>query len=358
MPDLGRLGWNPYWELRFEPFAEQGLLAARVVRQDRGAYLVCGQQGEYMAEVSGRFRHDASSRSEFPAIGDWVGVRVLAEAGPKAVIHALLPRKSRFSRKIAGAHTEEQVAAANVDTVFLVSGLDNDFNPRRIERYLAVACNSGAEPVILLNKMDLCDDIDAKAAATRLLAPGVPVCPVSAATRTGMDLLLPYVGAGRTSVFLGSSGVGKSSLVNCLLQSAYLEVQPVRQQDSHGRHTTTHRELICLPQGGALIDTPGMRELQLWTDADGLDLPFLDIDQLAQCCRFRDCGHENEPGCAVQAAILDGRLPPERLASYRKLAKELERLDRKQQERVRIVGRMTRKASVRRKHHWPEDDVA
>jgi ribosome biogenesis GTPase len=336
--NLVKLGWSSFFEEHFRPFGDHGLIPGRVARQDRDSCLAYCEQGEVAAEVTGRFRYEALSRSDFPAVGDWVAIDAPTEQQTTR-IHAILPRNSCFSRKEAGAHTEEQIGAANVDTVFLVSGLDGDFNLRRIERYLTVAYNSGASPVVVLNKTDVCDDVEARIGETESIAFGVPVCPVSAVEQSGVTELLSHLDVGQTGVFVGSSGVGKSSLINCLLGSDQLAVGPVRQDDSHGRHTTTHRELICLAQGGIIIDTPGMRELQLWTDEDSVGGSFQDVEEIAQQCRFRNCKHVREPRCAVRAAIENGSLPSQRLESYRKLRRELARLEWKQARKARAADR-------------------
>ncbi len=344
--DMIRLGWSDFFEQHFEPFRQQDLIPARVAREDRGAYLVYYERGEVVAEVTGRFRHEVMSRSSFPAVGDWVAINVLPQE-PKARIHAILPRRSSFSRKVVGGHTEEQIAAANVDIVFLVSGLDGDFNLRRIERYLTVAYDSGANPVIVLNKADLCADVSARVAEVESFAFGAAVHPVSAIENSGLDRLLPYLGIGKTVAILGSSGVGKSSLINSFLGRDRLAVSAVREDDSHGRHTTTHRELICLPQGGLVIDTPGIRELQLWTGEDSLQGSFQDIEDFAGQCKFNDCKHTHEPGCAVKSAIESGALPSARLDNYRKLQRELLHLEKKQAEKARMAGRGSRKKADR-----------
>jgi ribosome biogenesis GTPase / thiamine phosphate phosphatase len=321
---LQSLGWNARLETLFVPHKDRGLEPARVAREDRGRYTVLDESGARSAELAGRLRHDARTRAELPAVGDWVALR--PGAASSAVIDALLPRASAFVRKVAGETTEEQVVAANVDAVFLVCGLDGDFNPRRIERYLAAAWESGAEPVVVLNKADLADDLDALTAEAGSVAPGAAVVPVSALRGDGLAGLEPWLTPGRTVALLGSSGAGKSTLVNALLGAPRQATGGVREDDSRGRHTTTHRELVPLPGGALLLDTPGMRELQLWGGEESLDGAFPEIAELAVRCRFRDCRHESEPGCAVLAAAESGELDEVRLASWRKLQRELLRL--------------------------------
>lgn len=332
--NLTELGWAPHFAEHFGPFREQGLAPGRVAREERQHYLVCAEHGELAAEVAGRLRHEAASRAELPAVGDWVAVAARPAEG-KATIHAVLPRTSAFLRKVAGSHTEEQVVAANVEVVFLVSGLDDDFNLRRIERYLALAWESGARPAIVLNKADVCPDVEARVAETESVAVGAPIHALSATEGLGIEALEAYLGPGRTAAFLGSSGVGKSTLINALLGEELLATAPVREDDSHGRHTTTHRELIVLPGRGLVIDTPGMRELQLWGDRDTLSQGFEDVEALAAACRFRDCAHRGEPGCAVQAALADGTLAVGRWQSYLRLQRELRHLERRRDERAR-----------------------
>ena len=335
---MTELGWHPFFEQHFEAFRGEGLAPMRIVREERAAFLVSGDQGDLTAEVSGRFRHHAQTRSDFPAVGDWVAVAARPDES-RATIHAVLPRRSAFSRKVAGATTEEQVVAANIDTVFLVNGLDGgrNFNLRRIERYLALTWESGAAPVVVLNKTDLCDDVDGCIAEAESVATGVPIHPVSATERQGMDALQPYLAGGKTVALLGSSGVGKSTSVNALLGAERQDVGAIREGDGRGRHTTTCRELILLPDGAALIDTPGLRELQLWTDEESLDAGFEDIEAIASGCRFRDCRHEGEPGCAVHEAIGQGRLEASRFESYLQLRKELENLAARQNQRASMV---------------------
>lgn len=260
------------------------------------------------------------------------------EADSRAIIHGILPRTSKFSRKQAGFVTDEQIVAANVDTVFLVAALNQDFNVRRLERYLILAWESGANPVIVLTKADLCGEGERreKVAEAEQAAMGVPVHMISAAIGEGLGSLAPYFGEGQTVALLGSSGVGKSTLVNALYGEAIMNVKEIREDDDKGRHTTTHRELVPLPGGGVLIDTPGMRELQLWHAEEGLGQGFRDVEQLAAGCRFDDCGHGNEPGCAVQEALRSGALPADRYDSYLKLQRELAYLARKEDKALQL----------------------
>jgi ribosome biogenesis GTPase len=329
---LHSIGWTERLEQAFATFRARMLEPARVAREERGRYRLLLDDRETAGEMAGRLRHEAQRRADLPAVGDWVAVRPDATV---AVIVAVLPRSSAFLRKVAGETTEEQVVAANVDTVFLVSGLDLDFNPRRIERYLTAAWESGAEPVVVLNKADLASDAEARAAEVESIAPGTAVVTVSALARRGLEALAPWLGAGRTVALLGSSGVGKSTLVNALIGEDRQSTGPVREDDARGRHTTTHRELVPLPGGAVLLDTPGMRELQLWGDEAGLAEAFADVAALAAECRFRDCGHGEEPGCAVREAVERGALEADRLASWHKLQRELRWLATRQDARAR-----------------------
>ena len=261
----------------------------------------------------------------------------MQDVKPPTCRNAVLPRKSKFSRKTVGTKTEEQIIATNVDTVFLISGLDGDFNLRRIERYLILVWESGANPVITLNKADLCEDVEQRREAVKEIALGVPIIILSAVNNQGLDALIPYLTQGQTVALLGSSGVGKSTITNQLAGKAIQSVQAVRQGDDRGKHTTTHRELIILPSGGLLMDTPGMREIQSWTGDEGLQETFADIKSLAMQCRFHDCRHEQEPGCAVQEALVDGTLDYQRFLNHQKLQKELNYLTRKQDQRAALV---------------------
>jgi len=319
---LTTLGWDARWAEAFAPYEAQGLGPARVVLEHQHIYRVHLGDRDQLARVTGRTRHKLASREGFPAVGDWVAVREMA-GDDMLLIDEVLPRRSRFVRRAAGQVTEAQVVAANVDVVFLVSGLDQDFNVRRIERYLLTALDGGASPVIVLNKADLRPDLAPALAELAPVAGDTPVEVVSGFDTPTVERLRAHIGPGRTAAFLGSSGVGKSTLINRLIGDEVQRTAEVRAHDSRGRHTTTHRELIALADGSLLIDTPGMRELQLWDAGEGLAEAFADITALGEHCHFRDCTHETEPRCAVRAAIDEGRLHPERLANYLRLAKEL-----------------------------------
>jgi ribosome biogenesis GTPase len=341
--NLENLGWNEFFSRHFENYPDSGLAPARVSCERRNDYMVLCNHGAFTAELSGRMRHMANSLVELPAVGDWVAMRPRLEE-KKATIHAVLPRKSSFSRKAilsggmpdTGGRAEEQVLAANIDTVFIVCGLDNDFNLRRIERYVAIAWGSGTTPVIVLNKVDLCSDVAERIGEVEDVAPGVPAYPVSAVKNEGLEVFQQYLVPGRTAVLLGSSGVGKSTIINSMLGEERLKVRAVRENDGRGRHTTTHREMIFLPGGGIIIDTPGLREIQSWSDEQGVRRTFEDVEALAEQCRFRDCRHEREPGCAVRQAIENGILSAERYRSYVKLRKELDHLTVRKDQRARM----------------------
>jgi ribosome biogenesis GTPase / thiamine phosphate phosphatase len=316
---LERLGWNDDVARQFE---EQGagFVPGRVSVQHRGSWMVATEEGDDLVELTGRLRHQAAP-GDLPVVGDWVWLR-------DGLIDGVLPRSSKFSRKTPWTEISEQVLVANVDVAFLVMGLDErDFNVRRLERYLTTAWEGGATPVIVLNKADLAAELEGQVAEVESVAFGVPVHAVSAETADGLEGLLPHLAGGRTAALLGSSGVGKSTIINRLLGEERFTTRDVRS-DGRGRHTTSHRELVAVP-GGVIIDTPGLRELQLWETDGGLDQTFVDIADLIAECRFSDCRHRTEPGCAVKEALSYGTLSRERWESYLKLQRELARLERK-----------------------------
>lgn len=359
--NLFDLGWNDYFSQQFEEykakFEKLNVISARVSCEHRNLYHVITENGDITAEVSGRFRHEALRRADFPVVGDWV-VIATQENQQSATIHAVLPRQSYFSRKavLGGGpayglgKTEEQVLVGNINSVFLVSGLDGDFNLRRIERYLTIAWDSGATPVIVLNKSDLSENIHEQIEKVEEIALGVPILPVSAKTGDGLDSLLGYIPKGRTVTLLGSSGVGKSSIINCLLGEDLIKIGGLRNSDGRGKHTTTYRELLILPNGGIVIDTPGMRELQAWSDDEGIDKTFGDIEALTANCKFNDCSHLTEPGCAIQIALENGTLDKKRYKGYLRLQKEMAHLKiRQDQKETRRLNREWDK-KIRRYH--------
>jgi ribosome biogenesis GTPase len=319
--NLNDLGWSNDFEQSYIERHFDGTQPARVAREEKIGYIAIGKNQVWSATLTGRLRSDAALPIDRPAVGDWVALQPIDSA--RAVIHSVLPRRSAFVRQVAGRRSDQQVVAANIDVVFLVAGLDGDFNLRRLERYLTLAHASGASPVVLLNKADLCAEIDARLREVDAIAPSTPVHAVSALDGDGLQAVRAHLHAGRTAALLGSSGVGKSTLLNTLLGRVQQTTQSVRESDDRGRHTTTHRELFVLPDGGIVIDTPGMRELQLPAGSDDLSDTFADIEELAGACRFGDCAHESEPGCAVRAAIDKGEIDARRWAGFQKLQREL-----------------------------------
>jgi len=349
---LAELGWNDEVAKAFEPFAATPHVEpARVIIEFNHIYRVWARGCELDATSSGRLKHHAASRSELPAVGDWVVIRRRRDASQAAIV-AVLPRRSWFSRKMAGAVTDEQVVAANVDVVFIVMALDGDFSLRRLERYLLLARESGAAPVILLTKPDLASASEAQAAEVRAVAGDLPVHVVNPRRNEGLDQVAGYLTPGRTGALLGSSGVGKSTIINRLVGQDVQKTREVRTSDAKGRHTTIHRELVMLPNGGLLIDTPGMRELQLWDVGESVRHTFDDIEALAAGCHFTDCRHRDEPRCEVKEAVAGGRLDPARLESYLRLQDEMAFLARQQDERAQLDEKRRSKVMTKavRKH--------
>lgn len=325
---LHQLGWNSEFNRQFKPYVLQGYKVGRVISEQKNYYRLLNENGEILAQVSGKMRFQATVREDFPAVGDWVIIS-LHDGGERANIHGILPRQSKFARKTAGAETVEQIVAANINTVFLVNALNHDFNIRRMERYITLAWDSGASPVIVLSKTDLCDEVPERLVEVKQIALGVPIHVISCLTGEGLNGLAEYLQVGKTVAMLGSSGAGKSTMLNYFYGHDVQKVQAIRQGDDRGRHTTTARELVVLPQGGLMIDTPGMRELQLWGSESGLQDSFGDVEALAKQCRFSDCQHEQEPDCAVTIALEAGVMDQSRFDSYLKLKKELAYLSRK-----------------------------
>jgi ribosome biogenesis GTPase / thiamine phosphate phosphatase len=323
---LEELGFGPFFATQLDPLEQTrpGLVPARIAADGAGIYHLLGSRAR-LGELSGRLRHELSGIDR-PAVGDWVAI---ADDIERAVIHHALRRRTAMIRRAADTDATAQMIAANVDIYCLVTSANRDLNPRRIERYLTAVWESGANPVVVLNKVDLVDDLTPLIQAIGSVALGVPIVEVSALTGVGLDMLREHVRRGTTVGFVGSSGVGKSSLINRLVGHEIQHVNDIREDDARGRHTTTRRELVLLPGGGVLVDTPGMRELGLIEDDGGIDAAFADIAQIAQACRFNDCLHESEPGCAVQAALYVGTLDANRLQSYRKLQREIAAIERR-----------------------------
>lgn len=330
MIDLKELGWNSFFESHFIKNNQQNTtcIPARIISAQRHIYSVLCEYGELKGKITGKFQYEVQSTEKFPVVGDWVGI-TRKEKEDGAIIHFVFPRKTSLSRKTPGIKTEEQVICANIDTSFLVTTFDRDFNLRRIERYLSLIWDSGANPVIILNKADLCVDIETFIREVELISAGIPILCMSALERSGIGQIYNYLKEGETVVFLGSSGTGKSTIINCLLNAPKQATNSLRNNDK-GRHTTSYRELFIIPdRRGMVIDNPGMREIQLWANEDIVEKTFADIENLSQRCRFNNCSHTKEPGCAVKKAIEEGCLEPKRLESYFKQKGELKKLSEK-----------------------------
>ena len=339
MSSRERLGWNPFFAAQVTTIGRTDLAFARVIEEQRGQYRIAGDV-DGPAEVSGRFRHEHATVAEFPAVGDWVGVR-------DGIIHCRLERRSRLSRAAAGRAVEEQVVAANVDTVFLVTALSGDLNLRRLERYLTMVWDGGAVPVVLLNKADLSEDPKRAAMSVETRLPLVDVIVTSALHARGIDALTPYLRPAQTIALVGSSGVGKSTLINRLLGRETLRVGAISEADGKGRHTTMARQLVRLASGALLIDTPGMRELQPWANDSAVDVAFDDVAALAAACRFSDCAHAGEPGCAVAEAVDAGTLDADRVEHYRRLGREAAFEERKRDKAAASNAKKRWKQSAR-----------
>lgn len=336
--ELKELGWNSFFKEAFEKYEKDGLVPARVAVETKHNYLLFTELGEVPAIVPGKYLHKITDPSELPKVGDWVAASI-KEGKDRALIQAVLPRVSRIIRKVAGKEHEPQVLAANVDIAFVVNSFDQKINPRRIERYLVMIHDGNVKPVIVFNKADLCENVDEALKEVREISGDTPIIVVSAKTGQGMDNLSKYIKSGSTVVFVGASGVGKSSLINYLYGEEIQATLEVRESDGKGRHTTTWREMIPLPGGGLVIDTPGMREFHLWTAEEGIEDAFPDIMEYGVNCKFRDCTHTVEKGCAVIDAVNKGLISRERFENYVKLRNELEYINKE----IRIHTYMMKK---------------
>lgn len=345
--NLRNLGYNSFFEAYFNEYASEGQIPGRIAIHNLSNYTIYTELGELTGEISGKLRfeveNDTAEVKGFPVVGDWVIIRPNT-AEEKAIIDKTLPRKNKFSRKEAGSVTREQVVAANIDIVFIVSALNQDFNLRRIERYLMTAMDNEIQPVIILSKSDLTDELDEKIEQVKNVAGAVSVHAVCAKNKIGLEHLDQYFANNNTIAVLGSSGVGKSTLINALAGEEKFVVQEISDFSNKGKHTTTHREMILLPNGGLIIDTPGMRELQIWEGGEGVAETFDDLEELSLQCKFSDCLHKNEPGCAIQLAIKNGEIDEGRLKSYLKLKKEVKHIEEKQ----------NKKAAIETKKKWKQ----
>ncbi len=331
---LSDLGYNSYFKNEFLKIGDTPFLPARVISEHKGMYRVQNEKGEFLGEISGKLRYTASSRENFPAVGDWVYIQEL-EGEAKCIVHGILPRKTKLSRKSPSKHMEEQILCSNLDTIFIVQPMDSTFNVNRIERYLAIGWESGAIPIVILSKKDLCETPDSILIEAESVALGTKVHAISSLRDDGLEIINAYLKPGHTIAFIGQSGAGKSTLINKLSGEDLQKTKEIREADSKGRHATTHRELFVL-DNGLLIDTPGLREIQLWGNDSMLEETFSDIEEFSSKCRFIDCSHESEPGCAVLAAIEKGEISKERFTNYLKMKRELEYLESKMDESAKI----------------------
>jgi ribosome biogenesis GTPase len=362
--NLEDLGWSDYFKTQFENLEiKDGLLPARISREHKGLYNIIDADGEYLTKISNKMRYSALNYGDLPSVGDWVAAKLYPDE-KKAIMHGMLKRKNSLSRKavLSGRKSdtqgklEEQVLAANIDTVFLINGLDNDFSLRRIERYMTTVYDSGMNAVIILNKTDLVSNPGDYINQAATIAFGIPVIPVCGLTNSGIDDLKKYIQPGNTIVFLGSSGVGKSTIINRLFGADRQRVNSVRKSDHKGRHTTTSRELMILPDGGILIDTPGMREFQPWKGEEDTARSFEDIEALALRCRFKNCRHESEPGCAVREAIDHGNLDPGRYKNYTRMKKEARYLENRMEVSAQLAEKRRWKAITKLQREFKKNN--
>lgn len=345
--NLKKLGYNSFFEAYFNEYASEGQIPGRIAIQNLSNFTVYTELGELLGEVSGKFRFETENGKAdvngYPAVGDWVLLRPFPNES-KAIIDKILPRKNKFSRKEAGEKTIEQIVAANIDIVFIVNALNHDFNLRRLERYLTTVMDNEIQPVIILSKADLAHDLNAKIEQVREVVGVIPIQAISVKEGFGLEELEQYFVNNNTVAVLGSSGVGKSTLINTLAGEEKFFVQEVSDFSNKGKHTTTHREMIILANGGLIIDTPGMRELQLWDGGEGVAETFDDLEELSLQCKFTDCLHADEPGCAIRAAINKGEIDETRLKSYLKLMREVKYIESKQNV----------KTAIENKKHWKQ----
>lgn len=333
--NLNSYGYNNFFQKHFSEISDNGFIPARVAIEHKNIYIVYSEYGELSAELSGKFYFNAEEKEDFPAVGDWVVIRPLLDE-QKALIEHVLPRQNVFARKSAGIKTEEQIIASNIDVLFIMTSLNLDLNINRLERYLTLALDKKLKAVIVLSKSDLCEDLEEKLEQIKRLSDEIPVHIISSIKGDGIDELKKYFSGNKTAAIVGSSGVGKSTFINTLLGENRLVVKDIGEYKDKGQHATTRRELIMLPEGGMIIDTPGMRELQLWEGGDGLSDVFADIEALFGTCRFSDCKHESEPGCAIREAIESGKIDEDKYQNYIKMQKEVKYFERRKDNKALI----------------------